>query len=432
MARCGSEEQRLRGGGPAVLAVGLVVALALTGCPKKDDPAPVAEADPVATAPPLPKEALGDAARGKELVGRFQCNRCHDGTGHEAAPQNKHCVQCHKDIIEDRFEAPAASKARWKPRVKDLTESPSLDALGERVSRAWLERFLLQPDDLRPHLAQSMPRLALTTADARDIAAFLAPPPEPANPHGPTASAGADLGRGRRLLETKGCGSCHVFTGVAPIAASAPPAMDGKEFARGHALAPDLRVVRERMSPAQLAAWLRDPKGVKPDTAMPRTDLSAIEVRDLSGYILRAELGPIPTKPKVERLPVLARRVTFKEVDEKVFHRTCWHCHSEPDYAIGNGGPGNSGGFGFRARGMNLSDYNGIAAGYLDDVGERASVFARDAEGVPRLVRALVARHDEERGAPTGAVRGMPLGYPALSLEEIQLVESWIAQGRPR
>jgi hypothetical protein len=51
---------------------------------------------------------------------------------------------------------------------------------------------------------------------------------------------------------------------------------------------------------------------------------------------------------------------------------------------------------------------------------------------VPRLVRALLARHDEEAGAVSGAVRGMPLGYPPLSPEDIQLVESWIAQGRPR
>jgi hypothetical protein len=28
-------------------------------------------------------------------------------------------------------------------------------------------------------------------------------------------------------------------------------------------------------------------------------------------------------------------------------------------------------------------------------------------------------------------VLGMPLGLPALSPEEIQLVDSWIAQGRP-
>jgi hypothetical protein len=29
-------------------------------------------------------------------------------------------------------------------------------------------------------------------------------------------------------------------------------------------------------------------------------------------------------------------------------------------------------------------------------------------------------------------VRGMPLGLPAVGPEEIQLVESWIAQGRPQ
>lgn len=47
-------------------------------------------------------------------------------------------------------------------------------------------------------------------------------------------------------------------------------------------------------------------------------------------------------------------------------------------------------------------------------------------------MRALLARYDEENGAETGAVRGMPLGYDPLSLEEIQLVETWVAQGRPK
>lgn len=46
-------------------------------------------------------------------------------------------------------------------------------------------------------------------------------------------------------------------------------------------------------------------------------------------------------------------------------------------------------------------------------------------------MKALLARHDEV-GGENGPVRGMPLGYDPLSLEEIQLVESWIAQGRPR
>jgi len=209
--------------------------------------------------------------------------------------------------------------------------------------------------------------------------------------------------------------------------------MDGRDFERGRRLAPDLRFARERVTDAKLSAWLRNPKGIKADTPMPKVALSATEVRDLAGYIMSAELSEPPPKPKFTRLPVLTRKVTFKEVDEKVFHRTCWHCHSEPDYAIGDGGPGNSGGFGFKPRGLNLSDYNGIAAGYVDAQGERASIFVKDAENVPRIVRALIARHEEEENvAETGPVRGMPLGYNALSAEEIQLVESWAMQGRPR
>lgn len=418
----------------------LLLAIALVGCPKKT-PAPDPAADArapvdlsdVSNSNPGPG-VTASPEHGKELVLTYQCNRCHDGTGHEAAVQAKHCVHCHKDIVEDRFTAAAASIARWKPRVKELADAPSLEATGKRFTRRWLEQYLLQPSDLRPHLQQYMPRLAITPADARDIAAYLVPQIERpiVDPAKTLEIAGADLGKGRQLIETKGCGSCHVFTGVAALPSSAPPSMGAKDFEIGHRLAPDLRFARDRVTPAKLVAWLSDPVEVKPDTKMPRTKLSAAEVKDLAGYILTTELAPPPTSPKRERLPLLTRKVLYREVDDKVFHRTCWHCHSEPDYAIGDGGPGNSGGLGFKPRGLNLSGYEGIAAGFVDDKNERQSVFAKDKEGVPRLVRALLARHDEERGAATGEVRGMPLGYDPLSAEEIQLVDTWISQGRPR
>ncbi len=417
------------------LVVTVVAAAVLAGCPNKPKPVPGAGDAGVAPkeVPVTVNEAPPDPAHGRELVATFQCNRCHDGTGHPAAADNKHCVHCHKKIIDDKFDAPAASIARWKPRVKELADAPSLEATGKRFTRKWVTSYLLQPSDLRPHLHQYMPRLAITPADARDIAAYLVPEADPPAPSGtPSELAGADLGKGRQLLDTKGCGACHVFTGVASVESSALPAMDGKDLQRGHKLAPDLRFARDRMSASKMIAWLSDPKAIKSDTPMPKPSLSPAEVKDLAAYLLTAEISPPPPPPKLARLPVLTRKVTFKEVDEKVFHRTCWHCHSEPDYAIGDGGPGNSGGFGFKPRGLNLSDYNGIAAGYLDEKSERASIFAKDADGVPRLVKALLARHDEEGGAETGPVRGMPLGYEPLSAEDIQLVESWVAQGRPR
>jgi hypothetical protein len=68
----------------------------------------------------------------------------------------------------------------------------------------------------------------------------------------------------------------------------------------------------------------------------------------------------------------------------------------------------------------------------LDDHAERKSVFAKTADGTPLLVAALLARQEEEAGAPRADLRGMPLGLPALSAEEVQLVETWIAAGRPQ
>ena len=60
------------------------------------------------------------------------------------------------------------------------------------------------------------------------------------------------------------------------------------------------------------------------------------------------------------------------------------------------------------------------------------SVFAPTKDGTPRLVAALIARQKEEAGQIDPEVRGMPLGLPALTAEQVQIVESWIAQGRPQ
>ncbi len=79
-----------------------------------------------------------------------------------------------------------------------------------------------------------------------------------------------------------------------------------------------------------------------------------------------------------------------------------------------------------------MTTYADVASGILDDQGNRRSVFLPVADGTPRLLAVLLARHTELGGGETPGVRGMPLGLPALSAEQIQLMESWIAQGRPQ
>jgi cytochrome c2 len=295
---------------------------------------------------------------------------------------------------------------------------------------------LREPHDLRPKLVPNMPRLGIPEDDIADIVAFLVPEKGEAGP-----DKFGDADKGRTVLDTKGCGSCHGFRGAAALGGSAAPAMDLKTMARAVRLAPDLSHARKRFaSVAKLAAWIRSPKSIKPDTLMPDAKLSEAEALDAATYIWKAQLTEESKKAFV-KLPPLTRKVTFAEVDKAVFHRSCWHCHADPDYAIGDGGPGNSGGFGFAKRGLNLATYEGVAAGVLakkpsgEISVERVSLFAKmpqEKDGSGHLVASLVARHSEENGRPLDHIRGMPLGMPPLTAEEIQLVESWVLQGRPK
>jgi len=367
----------------------------------------------------------GDAVRGRELVGRFECNRCHEGTGLGSAPLAKNCFSCHEQIITGKFPVSAAALARFRPHVMSAREAPSLIALGARLEERWVVEYLLAPRDLRPKLTSTMPRLALDRAQATDIAAYL-------TADGVTRSAlsatSGNPSRGRELMDQKGCALCHSFSGVPPFTGSEVPVES--EPARAAALAPDLRFTRDRFRAERLVAFLSNPKAIKPDTRMPNFDLTDSEAADIAAYIRDTPLSLEPEAPFV-RLPLLTRRVSFEEANRRVFSRTCHHCHTDAQSAGGDGGPGNTGGFGFAPRGISFSSHASVLAGYLDEKGERRSLFELLPDGTPRLVAALFARHDEARSLPRTGVRGMPLGLPPLSAEEIQLIESWVAQGKP-
>ncbi len=347
-------------------------------------------------------------------------------------PKDKQCTGCHHDINTGGVSASAEQKARWQSKVAELGDVPSLVSTGVRFRSEWIRGFLLHPNDLRPALQPTMPRLPLDEAQARDIAAYLAPSQDEPAPVTVSALAGANPARGRELMDVKGCGLCHRMTGVAPIhPALLPTGVVVSDMPRAIRLAPDLRFTRDRWRPSALVSWLEDPSRVKADTLMPSMGLAGDEARSIAAYILQTPLAPLETPPAPARLAALDRKVTYDEVATRVFRKTCWHCHGEPDFERGDGGPGNSGGFGFKGRGLNLSDYPATFAGYIDDTGQRTSVFTPTPDGTPLVVSAMLARQKEE-GGEDGALRGMPLGLPALPPEDVQLVDTWIAQGRPR
>ncbi|MGD0525089.1 MAG: cytochrome c [Polyangiaceae bacterium] len=377
----------------------------------------------------------GDATRGRALVDQFECVRCHTVANVAEMPKDKQCAGCHHDINAGSGSAAGATpeqKARWQPKVAELGDVPSLVSTGGRLRRAWIQGFLLHPHALRPGLQPTMPRLPLTPQQAADLATYLSPNDDAQVDDLVPALGHADAARGRELLDVKGCALCHRMSGVAPLHVGLLPAgVSPRDMTTAARLAPDLRFTRERWRASTLVRWLVDPAQVKPDALMPNMGLGADEAKAVAAYLLTTTLAPEEHKPVPARLPVLPRRVTYDEVATRVLRKTCWHCHGEPDFERGDGGPGNSGGFGFKGRGLNLSDYAATFAGFLDDGGRRTSVFAASPDGTPHLVAVMLARQREEAGEEP-AIRGMPLGLPAVSPEDVQLVETWIAQGKPR
>jgi mono/diheme cytochrome c family protein len=326
--------------------------------------------------------------------------------------------------------AAPATIAKWKRTVAPLRVAPTLRGAIRRFSSEWLESYLVEPHDLRPALPSTMPRLGLGREQARDIVANHASQ-EPEAKRG-VARPAAREGRveaGKRQFAGKKCASCHAFSGAG---VEAPPRSAAGVDPRAWLLAPDLRVTRDRYRPEALAEWLRDPQGQKSDTLMPNHALTPDEAGELARYLVATPLAPRPPVGPTRRLPVLERRVAYAEVQERVLGVTCGHCHGNPDVAFGDGGPGNTGGFGFPARGLDLTSYGKVASGWVDPEGHRHSVFEPLADGTPRLVASLLARHEELAGRASDEVRGMPLGLPPVALADIQLVDTWIAQGRPR
>lgn len=96
-------------------------------------------------------------------------------------------------------------------------------------------------------------------------------------PDGPQI-AGADPARGLTLVESHGCGTCHVIPGVDWPRGQVGGSLKG--FASRTLIAGKLP-----NQPDVLVRWLRDPPALSPDTAMPATGLTDAQARDVAAYL---------------------------------------------------------------------------------------------------------------------------------------------------
>ncbi|MFY0562212.1 c-type cytochrome [Archangium lansingense] len=362
----------------------------------------------------------------RDAVEHFQCNRCHVMPGIEptSAPLSENCVTCHQAITAGRLDLWYQEEhvEQWKQHLTHLVRTPDLGSLGQRVKRSWLIGWLQAPHVVRPLYGATMPKLKIGPREAALIADFFAVTEEESGepPRG-------DAVAGRALYERSQCASCH-YRGDSPLAAlryGAP------EFSSPSARrrAPDLRYVRSRMSLSQLRSWLVEPQRILPDTEMPSFPFTPKEVEDLVAFLSEPLPEPVAVPRPAYKPRLLEREVHYPEVAQKLSRHLCFHCHSDRNRP-GDQGPGNTGGFGYNGVLLDLATREGILRGVKRD-GQFRGFPDRLEDGTPRLIASLLARHAELDGHYDSEVMGMPLGFPPIPDEEIDLIHTWIEQGAP-
>ena len=89
---------------------------------------------------------------------------------------------------------------------------------------------------------------------------------------------GGNPERGRQLVRTYGCHSCHTIPGVRGADALVGPPLTrigARVYVDGHL----------SNTPENLMRWIQDPPAVSPDTAMPATGVTDEHVRDIAAYL---------------------------------------------------------------------------------------------------------------------------------------------------
>ena len=93
---------------------------------------------------------------------------------------------------------------------------------------------------------------------------------------------GGDPTRGPDALRRHGCGGCHVVPGLPETRGAVGPPLGGLA---------DRAYIAGRLTndPLNLVSWIRSPRAVDADTAMPDLGVSDQDARDIAAYLLRAE-----------------------------------------------------------------------------------------------------------------------------------------------
>jgi glucose/arabinose dehydrogenase/mono/diheme cytochrome c family protein len=230
------------------------------------------------------------ADKGRTLVGRLGCARCH---------------------------------GKAFPGVGEPPPGPSLADLGARVSRSWLLDWLADPAGVRSDAR--MP--ALFSADRQGLVErwvltehLLGSPPAAT----PDRNLVGDHRMGRRRFVELGCATCHFLP-------------DDERRQQPNLDRTALVGLAERLPGEKLAAFLANPHSRYPDGRMPRLPIAPQTARDLSAYLLLwskpaakklAALEP-PTSQEIAALSRRLRARGATETAQKLLReKGCAQCHT--------------------------------------------------------------------------------------------------------
>jgi mono/diheme cytochrome c family protein len=282
------------------------------------------------------------------------CTICHQGQGLATTTADAHgdvphwdktllrghfvqasCTKCHR---ED--EIPAAPElTRGKGLVHDLgcvgchrtgeqnfeeKVGPRLAVIGSKVSRKWLNKWMINTRDYLPK--GKMPQFHLRPPAANTLAAYLATfknkeidsAPEPKGDH----DAGASIFR--RLQ----CITCHVTR------------EDSRGNPVGGTIGPDLRKEGNKVNKRWLAAFLKDPQAFYPHTKMPRYYLSDKEVADLTQYAIEEWVDFDLEDAEKKEPPIPPDSKELVEQGKSLYAElSCAGCHDLPGQESRQTGP---------------------------------------------------------------------------------------------
>lgn len=218
----------------------------------------------------LPEAAKREISvqRGRDLVGRLGCARCHS----------------------EAF-----------PGVHDPAPGPSLLDLDKRVNATWLTAKLDEPGSRMPAL---FPKGKEGLLDRRRIAQALLKDGKPRAP-----DVTGDHRMGRRHFVSLGCAACHLLPDEP---AEDQPLQDRIPLAG----------LNDRMGHAQLAAFLQKPKTRYPDGRMPCIPVGATAARDIAAFVLLWSTPAVADVPEPPDDPA-ASSALVKE-------KRCAVCHDGP------------------------------------------------------------------------------------------------------